>query len=180
MFQTDDDQEFALEYHQDLMSLLKSSWQFEYDCGLDNDAIWNITVTLVQIMACRWFGTSHYLNQLTICHRNKLQYNLIEDTNIFIHKKSSAKWQPFCSGLTGLTPWGLVTKLNWFYIGLGNGLLPDGTKSLPEPMLTSHLLCYMAFIWEQFHCEFLAYHSVWWIWKLYFAYYCHTSQEPMS
>ena len=25
---------------------------------------------------------------------------------------------------------------NWVNIGLGVGLLPDGTKSLPEPMLT--------------------------------------------
>ena len=24
----------------------------------------------------------------------------------------------------------------WVNIGLGNGLLPDGTKPLPEPMLT--------------------------------------------
>ena len=26
----------------------------------------------------------------------------------------------------------------WVNIGLGNGLLPDGTKPLPEPMLTDH------------------------------------------
>ena len=25
---------------------------------------------------------------------------------------------------------------NWVNIGLGNGLPPDGTKPLPEPMLT--------------------------------------------
>ena len=28
----------------------------------------------------------------------------------------------------------------WVNIGLGNGLLPNGTKPLPEPMLTSHRL----------------------------------------
>ena len=27
---------------------------------------------------------------------------------------------------------------NWDNIGSGNGLLPDGTKPLPEPMLTYH------------------------------------------
>ena len=27
----------------------------------------------------------------------------------------------------------------WVNIGPGNGLLPDGTKPLPEPMLTYHL-----------------------------------------
>ena len=26
----------------------------------------------------------------------------------------------------------------WINIGSGNGLLPDGTKPLPEPMLTLH------------------------------------------
>ena len=41
-----------------------------------------------------------------------------------------------------LTPCGLVTPI-WHQsslvnIGSGNGLLPDGTKSLPEPILTDH------------------------------------------
>ena len=31
----------------------------------------------------------------------------------------------------------MVTK-NWVNIGSGNGLLPDGTKPLPEPVLTNH------------------------------------------
>ena len=34
-----------------------------------------------------------------------------------------------------LTHWGLVAEI-WVTIGSGNGLLPDGTKPLPEPMLT--------------------------------------------
>ena len=34
-----------------------------------------------------------------------------------------------------LTHWGLVVEI-WVTIGSGNGLLPDGTKPLPEPMLT--------------------------------------------
>ena len=32
-----------------------------------------------------------------------------------------------------MTPYG---DINWVNIGSGNGLLPDGTKPLPEPMLT--------------------------------------------
>ena len=31
----------------------------------------------------------------------------------------------------------MVTEI-WVNIGSGNGLLPDGTKPLPEPMLTYH------------------------------------------
>ena len=33
-----------------------------------------------------------------------------------------------------------ATKI-WVNFGSGNGLLPDGTKPLPEPMLTPHQLC---------------------------------------
>ena len=39
-----------------------------------------------------------------------------------------------------LTQWGLVTPYGEILdnIGSGKGLLPDGTKPLPEPMLTYH------------------------------------------
>ena len=40
-------------------------------------------------------------------------------------------------------------------IGSGNGLLPDGTKPLPEPMLTDHQLSPVTFILGQFHKRFL-------------------------
>ena len=36
-----------------------------------------------------------------------------------------------------LTHCGLVVTQIWINISSGNGLWPDGTKSLPEPMLTS-------------------------------------------
>ena len=36
-------------------------------------------------------------------------------------------------------------------IGLDNGLVPDGTNPLPEPMLTCHHKCSVTLIWEQFH-----------------------------
>ena len=35
--------------------------------------------------------------------------------------------------------------------GSGNGLLPDGTKPLPEPMLTFHLRCSLASTWKWFN-----------------------------
>ena len=31
-----------------------------------------------------------------------------------------------------------MPTLIWVNIGSGNGLLPDGTKPLPEPILTDH------------------------------------------
>ena len=36
-------------------------------------------------------------------------------------------------------------------VSSGNGLLPDGTKPLPEPVLTYHQMSSVAFTWEQFH-----------------------------
>ena len=43
--------------------------------------------------------------------------------------------------IQALTHCGLMTPYGdeiWVNIGSGNGLLPDGTKPLPEPMLTDH------------------------------------------
>ena len=43
---------------------------------------------------------------------------------------------------------GIVTPYRdeiWVNIGSGNGLLPDGTKPLLEPVLTYHQICSVAF-----------------------------------
>ena len=53
-----------------------------------------------------------------------------------------------------LTQCGLVTPLatqNWVNIVSGNGLLPDGTKTLSVQMLTYHQLDSVAFTWALFH-----------------------------
>ena len=51
-----------------------------------------------------------------------------------------------------LTYWGLeipyIALEILFNTGSGNGLLPDGTKPSPEPMLTYPQLSPVAFIWE--------------------------------
>ena len=44
----------------------------------------------------------------------------------------------------------MATKI-WVNIGSGNGLLPDGNKPLPEPMLTDHQWSPVTFILGQFH-----------------------------
>ena len=61
---------------------------------------------LIQIMACRLFVPSHYLNQccdvVNWTRDNKLQWNFNQNKKLFIHenayKISSAKWRPFCRG----------------------------------------------------------------------------------
>ena len=56
---------------------------------------------------------------------------------------SSAKWRPFCIGLNVLTHCRLMTPYGditiWVNIGSGNGLLLDGAKPSPEPLLTYSL-----------------------------------------
>ena len=37
-----------------------------------------------------------------------------------------------------ISPWLKLVTWNWVNICPGNGLVPDGTKALPEPMLTIH------------------------------------------
>ena len=52
----------------------------------------------------------------------------------------------------------MATKI-WVNITSGHGLLPDGTKLLPEPMLTDHQLDIVAFTWGQFHSYCPSYYS---------------------
>ena len=41
----------------------------------------------------------------------------------------------------------------WVNIGSGNGLVPDGTRTLPKPMLTNHHWCFVTLTWGQFHMK---------------------------
>ena len=66
--------------------------------------------------------------------------------------------------------WGLLLHVNMVFhttyrqvsnirlnIGSGNGLVPDSTKLLPEPILIYHWWCSVAFTWEQLYSEFPRY-----------------------
>ena len=46
---------------------------------------------------------------------------------------------------------GLEVLLPRVILGLGNGLLPDDTKPLPQMILFYYQRCYVPFTWEQFH-----------------------------
>ena len=70
-----------------------------------------------------------------------------------------------------LTYCGLMTLYGteiWVNIGSGNGLLPDGTKPLPEPMLTYHQRGSVALSWEQFHRKCSRYQFVKLVWNYNF------------
>ena len=63
-------------------------------------------------------------------------------------------------------------------IGSGNGLLPDGTKPLPEPMLTDHQWSPVTFILGQFHKRCLNHRSLKSVWKLHVYNFIQISQGP--
>ena len=62
-----------------------------------------------------------------------------------------------------LTHCGLVTSCGFIELGQhwaissGDGLVPDATKILPEPMLTYHQQSPLAFIWGHYHKKFWRY-----------------------
>ena len=59
---------------------------------------------------------------------------------------------------------------NWVNIGPGNGLLPDSTKPLSEPMLTCHQQSPVAFILEHYD-KIKRHQSVKKVWELHFQHH---------
>ena len=79
-----------------------------------------------------------------------------------------------------LTHWRLVTPWTLFNFGSDNGLVPDGTKPLPEPIFTYHWWSHMAFTWGSFtwNVQDLSHHNLYT--KLHIWNYRHISQGTMS
>ena len=65
-------------------------------------------------------------------------------------------------------------------IGSGDGLLPDGTKSLPEPKLTNHQWCLVTFTWREFIRKYAIYLSLIWVGHQIIQDYSHISQGSVS
>ena len=68
--------------------------------------------------------------------------------------------------INSMWPSDTIWQQMWVNIGSGNGLLPDGTKPLPESVLTNHQWGLAAFISEHFHWKCSGYISLTWVWKL--------------
>ena len=74
----------------------------------------------------------------------------------------------------------VIVKI-WVNISSGNGLLPDGTKPLPEGMLTSHQ--YGSVYSPENNCTASTQANmlwVWWVWKSHFWNYCHIDKGQIS
>ena len=68
----------------------------------------------------------------------------------------------------------------WVNIGSGNGLLPDGTKPSPEPLLIYHQYGLLASIWVQFYKTYFNQQSLQLAGKLLSKNFFEISQGPMS
>ena len=74
--------------------------------------------------------------------------------NLFMAVFISSYLTQYFTSSAQLTEFGLVTPhadIDLGYIGSGNGLAPDATKPLPEPMLTYYQRHSVAFTWILFH-----------------------------
>ena len=66
----------------------------------------------------------------------------------------------------------------WVNIGFGNDLLPDRSKPMPEPMLTSHYWGCIVFTWEQCHIKCPCYYILYEFANVCFFYiYSHVPQR---
>ena len=86
-----------------------------------------------------WWSLSFTLQTLFFrcLQTHSLVLQLFISSGGWYHIKQDVFWEYHC-----LTHCGLVI---WINIGSGNGLLPDGTKPLPELMLTYHQWGVVAF-----------------------------------
>ena len=80
---------------------------------------------------------------------------------------SSGKWRPFCHSLNVFTHYlqnSFEEKYKYVYVFyIIHGLMPDGTKPLPKPMLIyNESECPAAFIWIQFHRKYSRYQCLEW------------------
>ena len=66
----------------------------------------------------------------------------------------------------------------WVNIDSDNGLLLDGSKPLPELMLTYHWKGIVTFIWRQFHQRYISHHSRKLAWKSFIWNFTEISQSP--
>ena len=95
-------------------------------------------------MVCRLFGAKPlpepiptYCNCIVTASRYRVSTNHVTFDDVIYMQEAWTHCDP-------VTPYGDMT---WVNKGSDNGLLPDGTKPLPEPMLIYHQRNHMVFTW---------------------------------
>ena len=83
------------------------------------------------------------------------------------HSASEVSWMDkmVCNTVTSQRARRHMSTEIWVNMGSSNGLLPGGTKPLPEPMLTYHQWGPKTFTWKKFHERCPNHQSLEWTWK---------------
>ena len=81
---------------------------------------------------------------------NSLPQVKVEPTTFQLHAACSNRYIIYTYSLTHCGFWRHMVTEIWVNIGQGNGLLPDDTKLLPEPLLTDHQWSPVTFIYGYF------------------------------
>ena len=108
-----------------------------------------------------------------------------EASNIFrneIYGRHSSIWYcriQLCRSENQVMTYGNIDSWHRVNFGSSNGLLPNGTKPVPEPMLTSYQWDSVAFTLKQCHSEWVP-KLLFCVTSFWFQNYCHISQGPMS
>ena len=132
---------------------------------------WEISIHFSTVV-CKWYVTPQISE---VCHAlRRWIHNQSHDT-LFI--KAVVTWANalktrFVITLTSIAVGdnkvGIMTTLSFQCDIFISVMVPDGTKPLAEPTLTSYEWCSVAFTWEKFRSECPTNFSVWWFWILYY------------
>ena len=87
------------------------------------------------------------------CHKTTTKHKACANSLHFLYKLKKIVYKPnvAVTWVNPLWPSDAISqhRSGSTSVGSGNGLLPDGTKPLPEPMLTYYQQGLVTFIWEQ-------------------------------
>ena len=117
----------------------------------------NVFITFVIAMLCMVLRCKIFVRVITRLTTNWGQNILMSGNRVFTGT----------AGFNALRPSDTIWRQIWVNIGSGNGLMPDSTKPLPEPMLTDHQWSPLTFILGQFNKGCLNHQSLTVIWKLH-------------
>ena len=102
---------------------------------------------LMKILASYWVSIILLHTRITMIYlESTVGFNDLCDIFIFISTDCK-------HNLLIVAQWCHMASWNFVIIGSGNGLSPDGTKPLPEPVFTSHHWSASPFTWSQLHWE---------------------------
>ena len=120
--------------------------------------------TCCQAMHMGWWCWQHFFLSWSSGYTFFKRYRLVVLYKTNRYNMNDYAENPYmCCSIPGEKWWcGMTEEGKWRHrsgptsiqvIDSGNSLLHDGANPLPEPMLTYHQRCSVAFIWEQYHAN---------------------------